>query len=911
MSMTPERFVSVLLDLDIVSSVRLDSLLDSLPSESREGRLEAIVRGLIDRKWLTRFQARKILASEGSDLLLGNYLLCDRIGAGSMGQVFRAKHRRMDRIVAVKVLEPGSDDGDQHYRRFLREVRTAARLAHPNIVTAHDADESGGRCYLVMEYVEGVDLMTAVRRDGPLPVAKAIDCLLQAARGLQHAHSHGLVHRDVKPANLLLADNGVVKLLDLGLARLTDREKRSEESGSLDGSSPGRLVGTVDYMSPEQAEDPRAADRRSDIYSLGATLCYLLTAEPPYPREHWWGVLVAHRTERIPDLRRTRPDVPAGLQSLFEKMVAKHPDDRFATMADLIAALAPFAEEAEFEMREEASDGDQASADSNETRVLALDGMTEASVDRRRGSEAGTAEADRTVSPPGLDFGASRFVVVRFGADGVPRPVPFRDKTAALPALLYVDKQRRAVLGNDALDGARNDSRHAVRDPLGMLLDDSFPRPIYGSAVPPTVWVGLALRGIVDALASELPTDRFTVAVPNLLDELGRGAFQTAGYLAGLPQIELANRSTCLIVGWSAEAERAGEAPLRTGEVVLTFDLGARCCDLGLFRRDGETYRAIGLGGDLRLGSDLWHARLADHAAREFLKRFGDDPHEDPETWNELLASAERAKRALSRDAETVVTVEHAGRSLDVTIPRTLFKRLTQDLTDRTASVVDELLERAGLEWSGVDRVILVGGGGRMSLIRRLLAQRWGREPIVPPFAEAAVAIGAAWLADDARRRRAGEEIVERVTEVTPHALAHVVSDPDSGRSETRVLIPRGSPLPAVCRRTFRTLRPGQRRLNLLLVEGDGSERGGSVPLGRLSIDELPEGLPVGSAIELTLAYRKDGRLAVSYAVGGRVGVPRLERARGLGATERSLWRGRIEGGTVFDSEEIGFADER
>jgi serine/threonine protein kinase len=252
-----------------------------------------------------------------------------------MGIVYKARHRRMDRTVALKVLDAKIIPSPEALRRFRREVQAAARLHHPNVVLAYDASEDAGRHYLVMEYVDGTNLRRQVRDAGPLPVHEAIDCILQAARGLEYAHSQRVIHRDIKPDNLLRDSQGRVRILDLGLARLGDRMA----SGAATITSTGSLMGTLEFMAPEQARDAHAADHRADVYSLGCTLHHLLTGRPPYSGESMYEKLSAHQEQPIPSLAAARPDVPPALDGLFRRMLAKEPEDRFQSMTEVIAAL--------------------------------------------------------------------------------------------------------------------------------------------------------------------------------------------------------------------------------------------------------------------------------------------------------------------------------------------------------------------------------------------------------------------------------------------------------------------------------------------------------------------------------------------------------------------------------------------
>lgn len=279
--------------------------------------------------------ARAGQGSSGRQTVLGNYLVLDKLGQGGMGQVFKARHRRMDRLVALKVLPPSLMQNPEAVRRFQREVKAAALLSHPNIVTAYDADEHQGVHFLVMEYVDGTDLATLIKLHGPLTPDQAVECVAQAARGLGFAHSRGVVHRDIKPANLLLDGAGTVKVLDMGLARFDEKSPASSAAAEQSAlTCVGMVMGTVDYMSPEQTLDARHADPRSDIYSLGCTLFYLLTGRPMFSGETTMQRLVAHREQPIPSLRAAAKGVSEQLEGVFERMVAKRPSDRYPSMRE-------------------------------------------------------------------------------------------------------------------------------------------------------------------------------------------------------------------------------------------------------------------------------------------------------------------------------------------------------------------------------------------------------------------------------------------------------------------------------------------------------------------------------------------------------------------------------------------------
>ena len=322
---------------------------------------------LIKAGRITKYQAQEILNGRAKLLSFGSYVVIDQLGQGGMGMVLRGEHQEMKRPVAIKVLPRVAKQRPDAALRFRREVEAAARLTHPNIVTAYDAGEHEGLPYLVMELVQGSDLHSYVQDNGPLRVPDAVHCILEAARGLEYAHQQSVIHRDIKPANLLLAFGNPpgssasktsalgetmkapeitrcrVKVLDMGLARIDTDAIEHARTGQTPAGSPltsaGDIMGTVDYMSPEQATDTHSVDGRADIYALGCTLHYLLTGRPPYSGENLVKRIMAHNLLPIPSLQRERPEVPDSLDDLFREMLAKRVEERIGNMTQVIDAL--------------------------------------------------------------------------------------------------------------------------------------------------------------------------------------------------------------------------------------------------------------------------------------------------------------------------------------------------------------------------------------------------------------------------------------------------------------------------------------------------------------------------------------------------------------------------------------------
>ena len=272
--------------------------------------------------------------------MLGHFLLQQCIGGGGMGVVFKALDTTLDRIVAVKVVASHRIDNEDLQRRFLVEAQSTARLDHPNIARIHYIGRDRGLPYIVFEYIDGVNLRELAAQRGPLPVGEAISYVYQIAHALAHAWQRDVVHRDIKPSNILVTADGQAKLVDMGLARLRQMDAEDDEL-----TATGITLGTFDYISPEQARDPRLADARSDIYSLGCTLFFMLAGEAPFAQGTALQKLLQHQSERPADLRSFRSDIPDSVARLSRRMLAKAPGDRQQTPVDLVGELTEILEE--------------------------------------------------------------------------------------------------------------------------------------------------------------------------------------------------------------------------------------------------------------------------------------------------------------------------------------------------------------------------------------------------------------------------------------------------------------------------------------------------------------------------------------------------------------------------------------
>ncbi|MEQ1826874.1 MAG: serine/threonine-protein kinase [Pirellula sp.] len=344
---TSDRILELIEKSKLVEPSVLQSHLERIRAEN-DGNLPddpvAICKALEDAGLVTRWQCEKFLQGKYKGFFLGNHKLLGHLASGGMSSVYLAEHLVMKHKRAIKVLPKSKLGNNSYLQRFQLEAKAIASLNHPNIVRAFDINHEKDTHYLVMEYVEGADMQNLVRKHGPLPFAIVADYIAQAARGLQHAHDVGLIHRDVKPANLLVNKEGVVKVLDLGLALFSE-----DTDASLTMEYNDKVLGTADYLPPEQAINSHKIDSRADMYGLGCTMYFLLTGHPPFPEGSIPSRIIKHQNAMPPDIRLDRPDCPGELDGICVKMMQKDPKYRYTSckqVADVLETwLAKYREE--------------------------------------------------------------------------------------------------------------------------------------------------------------------------------------------------------------------------------------------------------------------------------------------------------------------------------------------------------------------------------------------------------------------------------------------------------------------------------------------------------------------------------------------------------------------------------------
>ncbi len=454
---------------------------------------------LVELELVTRWQADKLLEGRHKGFIVGKYKLLGHLGTGGMSTVYLAEHLLMHRRVAIKVLPKarGADTESSYLERFRREAQAIASLDHVNIVRAYDIDNEGDTHYLVMEYINGRDLNFIVHESGPLDYITAARYTKQAARGLHYAHSVGLIHRDVKPANLLVDAEGVVKILDLGLARFIAEEERASLTVAYDEN----VLGTADYLAPEQAIDSHGVDVRADIYALGCSLYYFLTGHPPFTEGTLTQRLMSHQKDPPPSIYHDRKDAPAGLVNICLKMMAKKPADRYQTCAEVVGALGDWLVEQGVEDPDHGSSPDVGSSSS---RLLVAAAIATATADTGAPADGGSSRIRRAraIGEP---------LPNRFTARPLNPPLksaPFLPTAQPLGIELALDQES----ATEGLPIARSYEQD-TEVPIRTAIERSVPREVRKKATAPSqpvpasrpkahelplwAWIALGTSGIV------------------------------------------------------------------------------------------------------------------------------------------------------------------------------------------------------------------------------------------------------------------------------------------------------------------------------------------------------------------------------------------------------------------------------
>ena len=774
---------------------------------------------------------------------LGDYEIVRLLGAGGMGRVFLAEHTRMGRTVALKMLPAERMTDPVAVERFYEEVRAASRLMHPNIVTAFDAGESAGIHFFAMEFVDGQTLTDLVSQKGPLSVGEAASVIRQASLGLLHSHRAGIVHRDVKPGNLMRAGDGTIKVLDLGLARLgqlgggdgatggpSAKSRRGGRRNRGDAADPppqaGRLVGTLPFMSPEQLEDPESADARSDIYSLGATLFFLLTGRPPFTGDFLEQVY-GHRHGEIPDLMQLREDVDLRFSHIFSRMLAKSADERYASLDEVLEDLAPYAEEssapawlADFARRSLV--GDVSTVHSGSTH-------------------------GRTAKVLGIDFGMFYAAAAEAGVGGEIRSLSAGEGEEPLLRLAVANDKDRLAFAGEAI-ALRSHQPDRVAHCLPMYLGQSMlHRRIGGELYPPEVWMALLLRRITkNAWTHDEPPDALALTVPASYDQLHRRCLVRAATMAGFRSIRLVDRCLATVQSrrlpptWSENSDQEDAVPgiaMDGDETILFVGLTGQATEVAVIRQVAARLEALSTAGHWNHGTLGWLQRLVDLAAERFLAAHGFDPRQRLTWASRLQLACERAMNAMLLQTSVDVRLRRGEREFVVRLRRDDWLSRCEDRIARIRQTIAMACRDAGIDPAQIRRCVLLGPLLRLPEIRRdVLADLPGQPPWESVDRSDAARGAAACLAAELPGRA---DWLIPPKAIASQSIGILVED-NQRRRRILPLVPRRTLLPARTNRRL-TIASDRQEMTLSIVESAGLEGEEWHSLGRYDFSSQTE----------------------------------------------------------------------
>lgn len=510
--------------------------------------------------------------------------------------------------------------------------------------------------------------------------------------------------------------------------------------------------------------------------------------------------------------------------------------------------------------------------------------------------------AAQSPNPPavGIDLGTTFSVISRLDDLGRPETLSNAEGDKLTPSVVLFEDGGHVVVGKEAAKAIATDAEKIALCSKRDVGSRYFHQPLAGRRYPPEAleaWVLNKLR--LDAQKQIGSFTHAVITVPAYFDEVRRKATMDAGYMAGLDVLDIINEPTAAAVAFGfahgyMRPEHAGDQKKR----ILVYDLGGGTFDVTVMEIGGPNFTALATDGDVMLGGHDWDQRLVDYVAGDFQTRFGLDPRSDATAAGRLWRDCEDAKRTLSARTKATIACDFGGHAARVEISRQQFQDLTRDLLDRTAFTTRQTLAAAGLTWSGIDRILLVGGSSRMPAVVEMLRDLSGKDPDCSVSPDEAVAHGAALHAGLLLANRQGKPPSFQIRNVNSHSLGVVATDVKTRRQRNAILIPRNTPLPVVARRIFKTQKTGQRSILVRIVEGESLAPEDCTRLGKCTVRDLPPGLPIQTPIEVRFRYEENGRLTVHVRVEGTTTelAHEMTRENSLTPDQLESWRRYITG---------------
>jgi molecular chaperone DnaK len=473
----------------------------------------------------------------------------------------------------------------------------------------------------------------------------------------------------------------------------------------------------------------------------------------------------------------------------------------------------------------------------------------------------------------GIDLGTTFSAVAKLNERGLPLTLVNAEGDHLTPSVVLFDGDD-VVVGKEALKALAIEGNCVAECSKRDVGHRAFHKTLQGKQYPPEVIEAFILNKLRrDAELQIGPFSKVVITVPAYFDEVRRKATQDAGYMAGFEVLDIINEPTAAAVAFGFQQGYLNEEGSSSEpQHILVYDLGGGTFDVTVMEIRGTEFIALATDGDVRLGGYDWDQRLVDLVAESFLRQHKFDPREDVVAAGKLWRECEDAKRTLSARSKAAVACDHKGLSQRIEITRQQFEEATLDLLDRTRFTTVQSLKAAGLDWSDIDRLLMVGGSTRMPMVHAMLRQLSGMEPDASVAADEAVALGASLHAGLILAQQQGKPPVFTIKNVNSHSLGVVGVDPLTGRRRNGTLIPRNTPLPVTAKRTFRTRKQNQRSILVQIVEGESPSAEDCTQIGKCSVRHLPENLPAQSPVDVLFHYAPNGRLKV------RVVVPGVER---------------------------------
>jgi molecular chaperone DnaK len=500
----------------------------------------------------------------------------------------------------------------------------------------------------------------------------------------------------------------------------------------------------------------------------------------------------------------------------------------------------------------------------------------------------------------GIDLGTTFSVISQLDDLGRPQTLSNAEGDKITPSVVFFEADNNVVVGKEAAKALATDAAQVAECAKRDLGNRFFHKPLGGRRYPPEALQGWVLSKLrADAERQAGPIKKAVITVPAYFDEVRRKATMDAGYIAGLEVLDIINEPTAAAVAFGFQQgfmkpEHAGDARKK----ILVYDLGGGTFDVTVMEIGGKEFTALATDGDVMLGGKDWDQRLVDFVTEDFIRKFGVDPRDDPNAFGRLWRECEDAKRTLSARTKASIACDYQGHAVRVEITRQQFQDMTKDLLDRTAFTTRQTLQAAGLEWSDIDRVLLVGGSSRMPQVVQMLRQLSGKEPDCSVSPDEAVAHGAALHAGLILAYHQGKSPSFHIRNVNSHSLGVVATDAKTRRPRTAILIPRNTPLPVVARRVFKTQKSSQKSILVQIVEGESLSPDDCSQLGKCTVRDLPGDLPAQTPIEVRFRYEENGRLTVSVQVEGTGKNLKHEITRENSLTQDQLdsWRQYVSG---------------